>query len=23
MQVSQYLYQNAQSIWEDCISHPF
>ncbi len=23
MQVSQYLYQNVQSIWEDCISHPF
>ncbi|WP_154408924.1 thiaminase II [Helicobacter pylori] len=23
MQVSQYLYQNAQSIWGDCISHPF
>ncbi|GAA7760224.1 thiaminase II [Helicobacter pylori] len=23
MQVSQYLYQNAQSIWEDCIFHPF
>ncbi len=23
MQVSQYLYQNVQSIWGDCISHPF
>ncbi|UOR46518.1 thiaminase II [Helicobacter pylori] len=23
MQVSQYLYQNTQSIWGDCISHPF
>ncbi len=23
MQVSQYLYNNAQSIWGDCISHPF
>ncbi|GAA6976559.1 thiaminase II [Helicobacter pylori] len=23
MQVSQCLYQNAQSIWGDCISHPF